>query len=133
MHFAAVGGLEGDGADGALVEDFAVLLLDVHLLSLEGLEHHITVKASEKEDMLPFFRAFPPHPPLLLHRLDLLVPGLAGVVQAVLLDVLLDVRRAAQGPAFRAAVGGLVGVDAFVGSEAALVGQQHCARVAHLF
>lgn len=54
MHLAAVGGLEGDGADGALVEDLAVLLLDVHLLSLEGLEHHITVKTSGKEDMLPF-------------------------------------------------------------------------------
>lgn len=52
MHFTAVGGLKGDGTRGALVEDFAVFLLDVHLLSLEGLEHHITVKTPEKEDTL---------------------------------------------------------------------------------
>lgn len=88
MHFAAVGRLKGDGTDGALVEDFAVLLLYVHLLSLEGLENHITVKTSEKQDMLPFrqhCRATS------LSWSDLLVPGLPGVVQAVFLDVLLDV------------------------------------------
>lgn len=54
MHFAAVGSLKGDGTDGALVEDFAVLLFNVHLLPLESLENHITVKTPEKEDMLPF-------------------------------------------------------------------------------
>lgn len=130
MHFTAVGGLEGDGAHGALVEDFAVFLLDVHLLSLEGLENHITVKTPEKEDTLPLHpRYSAPLPP----TLHLLVPGLPGVVQAVFLNVLLDVCGAAQGSTFRAAVRRLVGVDAFVSSEAALVGQQHCAHVAHLF
>lgn len=119
MHFAAVGGLKGDGTDGALVEDFAVLLLYVHLLSLEGLENHITVKTSEKEDMLPFCyhcsAVFPA-------CRDLLVPSLPGVVQAVFLDVLLDVCRAAQSSTFRTAVRGLVGVKALMSSEAALVG-----------
>lgn len=119
MHFAAVGGLEGNGTDGALVEDFAVLLLYVHLLSLEGLENHITVKTSEKEEMLPFCSYCSA---IFLACLDLLVPSLPGVVQAVFLDVLLDVCRAAQGSAFRTAVRGLVGMNAFMSSEAALVG-----------
>lgn len=121
MHFAAVGGLKGDGTDGALVEDLAVLLLDVHLLSLEGLENHITVKTSGREDTLPF-RARTAAPCVSTLRLHSLVPGLPGVVEAVFLHVLLDVCRAAQGSTFRAAVRRLVGVNALVGSEAALVG-----------
>lgn len=130
MHFAAVGGLKGDGADGALVEDLAVLLLHVHLLPLEGLEDHITVKTSGREDTLTTPRSRPRD--LDLARLHSLVPGLAGVVEAVFLHVLLDVGGAAQGSALRAAVRRLVGVKALVGSEAALVGEQHGARVAHL-
>lgn len=99
MCFAALGGLESDRADGALVEDLAVFLFDVTLLSVESLEHHVTVETP--------------------------VPGPARVVQAVLLDVLLYVGGAAQGAALGAAVRGLVGVKALVSSEAALVGQQH--------
>lgn len=46
MHFTARGGLEGHRTDGALVEDLTVLLLDVALLSLEGLKNHVTVETS---------------------------------------------------------------------------------------
>lgn len=60
------------------------------------------------------------------------VAHLAGIVQAVLLHVGLEVGRATEGPALRAAVGGLVGVDPLVGTEAALVGQQHLAHLASL-
>lgn len=49
MHFTALSGLEGDRTDGALVEDLTVLLLDVGLLSLEGLKNHVTVETSETE------------------------------------------------------------------------------------
>ena len=44
----------------------------------------------------------------------------------------LEVGRAAEGPALRTTVGGLVGVDPLVGAEAALVGQQHLAHLAGL-
>lgn len=64
MHFTAVSGLKGDGTHGALVEDFAVFLLDVHLLSLEGLENHITVKTPEKEDTLPLHSHCSSTPPM---------------------------------------------------------------------
>lgn len=53
-------------------------------------------------------------------------------MQTVLLDVLLQVGGATRRAALRAAVRRLVRVDALVGSEAALVGQQHGAQVAHL-
>lgn len=53
-------------------------------------------------------------------------------MQAVLLYVGLEVGRAAEGPALRTTVGGLVGVDPLVGAEAALVGQQHLAHLAGL-
>lgn len=52
----------------------------------------------------------------------LLVPSLAGVVQAVLLDVFLYVCRTTQGTTFRTAVRRFVSVNALVSSEAALVG-----------
>lgn len=56
MHFTAVGGLEGNWTDGALVKDFAVFLLNVSLLSLKGLENHITVKTSgRKGNIMPLF------------------------------------------------------------------------------
>lgn len=62
MHFAALGGLEGDGTDGALVEDLTVLLLNVVLLSLEGLKNHVTVETSETGRYMRappfFFRVF---------------------------------------------------------------------------
>lgn len=61
-----------------------------------------------------------------------LVPSFARIVQAVLLDVLLHVGGATRCTALRTAVRGLVRVDALVGSEAALVGQQHGAHVTHL-
>lgn len=47
MHFTALFGLEGDRTDGALVENLTVLLLDVGLLSWEGLKNHVTVETSE--------------------------------------------------------------------------------------
>ncbi len=53
---------------------------------------------------------------------DLLVPSLTSVVQTVFLDVLLYVSRAAQGATLRTAVRGLVCVNAFMSSKAALVG-----------
>lgn len=49
MHFTAVRGLEGNWTDGALVKDFTVFLLNVSLLSLKGLENHITVKTSGRK------------------------------------------------------------------------------------
>ncbi len=52
----------------------------------------------------------------------LLVPSLASVVQTVFLDMLLYVRRTTQGTTLRTAVRGLVRVNAFVSSVAALVG-----------
>lgn len=53
-------------------------------------------------------------------------------MQTVFLDVLLQVGRATRRAALGTAVRGLVRVDALVGSEAALVGQQHGAHVTHL-
>lgn len=47
MHFTALGGLEGHWTDGALVEELAVLLLDVALLSVEGLKNHVAVETPE--------------------------------------------------------------------------------------
>lgn len=44
----------------------------------------------------------------------------------------LEVGRAAEGSTLRAAIGGLVGVDPLVGTETALVGQQHLAHLASL-
>lgn len=52
----------------------------------------------------------------------LLVPSLASVVQTVFLDMLLYVCRTTQGPTLRTAVRRLVCVNAFVSSEATLVG-----------
>lgn len=52
----------------------------------------------------------------------LLVPSLASVVQTVFFDVLLYVRRPTQGATLGTAVRGLVSMDAFMSSEAALVG-----------
>lgn len=49
MCFAAVGGLESHGADGAFVKDFAVFLLDVALLSLDAFENHVAVKTPARE------------------------------------------------------------------------------------
>lgn len=46
MHFTAIGGLEGNRTDGALVKDITVFLLNVNRLSLKGLENHIAVKTS---------------------------------------------------------------------------------------
>lgn len=56
----------------------------------------------------------------------------AGVMQAVLFDVSLEIGRAADGPALRAAVRGLVSVDPLVSAVAALVGQHHLAHLASL-
>lgn len=61
-----------------------------------------------------------------------LVSYFACVVEAVLLDVLLDVHRATDCPALGAAVRGFVGVEALVGPVTALVGEQHWAQLAHL-
>lgn len=58
--------------------------------------------------------------------------NLAGVVQAVLLDVGLEVGGAAHGPALGAAVRRLVSVDPLVGTVTALVGQHHLAHLARL-
>lgn len=56
MQFTAVGGLEGDRTDGALVKYFTVFLFNVSLLPLKGLENHVTVKTSgRKGNILPLF------------------------------------------------------------------------------
>lgn len=128
MHFKAGGGLESNGADGALVKHFAVSLLDVRPLPLESLENHVTVKTPERKGSTSqLFSLLIASSPFATARLssalaDLLVPSLASVVQTVLLDVLLYVCRATQSAALRAAVRGLVRVKTFVSAEAALVG-----------
>lgn len=132
MHFTALGGLKGNWTDGALVEDLTVLLLNVGLLSLEGLKNHVTMETSKTgrcmrthfSDAVFFLR-----PSSFAYSL---VPSLARVVQTVFLDVLLQVGRTTWCTALRTAVRWLVSVDAFVGSETALVGQQHRAHVTHL-
>lgn len=122
MHFTAVSSHEGNGTDGALVKDFTVFLLNVGLLSLKGLENHITVKTSgRKGNNVTLYCIY-----FFLYTVGLLsyllVPSLASVVQTVFLDMFLYVRRATQGATLRTAVRGLVCVDAFMSSEAAFVG-----------
>lgn len=56
----------------------------------------------------------------------------AGVVQAVFLDVGLEVGGAAHGSTLRAAVRGLVGMNPLVGTVTALVGQHHLAHLTRL-
>lgn len=133
MHFTALFGLEGDRTNGALVENLTVLLLDVGLLSWEGLKNHVTVETSETgRYMRTLFSAaecFILRPSSSAYSL---VPSLARVVQTVFLDVLLQVGRTTRRAALWTAVRGLANVDAFVGSETALVGQQHGAHVTHL-
>lgn len=78
--------------------------------------------------MMPLFRLhcnYVSNKACLSYLNNLLVPSLAGIMQTVLLDVLLYVRRTTQGATLRTAVRGLVCVDAIVSFEAALVGQQH--------
>lgn len=53
-------------------------------------------------------------------------------MQAVLLNVGLEVGGAADSPALRAAVRGLVGMDPLVSTVTALVGQHHLAHLARL-
>lgn len=53
-------------------------------------------------------------------------------MQAVLLNVGLEVGGAADSPALRAAVWGLVGMDPLVSAVTALVGQHHLAHLARL-
>lgn len=53
----------------------------------------------------------------------------AGVMQAVLFDVGLEIGGAADSPALGAAVRRLVSVDPLVGAVAALVGQHHLAHL----
>lgn len=134
MHFTALGGLEGHRTDGALVEELAVLLLDVALLSVEGLKNHVAVETPETgshDNSVSFPRSarFISRPSSSAYSL---VPSLARVVQTVFLHVLLQVGGATRGAALWTAVRGLVSVDAFMGSETALVGQQHGAHVTHL-
>lgn len=134
MHLAAFCGFEGDRTDGALVEDFAVLLLNVALLTLDGLKDHVTVETSERGEgaRMFFFHSFITPRPSSSSSAHSLVPGFARIVQTVLLDVLLQVGGATRRTALRTAERRLVRVDALVGSEAALVGQQHGAHITHL-
>lgn len=53
-------------------------------------------------------------------------------MQAILLYMRLEVGRATEGSTLWTTVGGLVGVDPLVGTETALVGQQHLAHLASL-
>lgn len=122
MHFTAVSSHEGNWTDGALVKDFTVFLLNVGLLSLKGLENHITVKTPGRKGnnatlYSSFCKAY-----IVCLLSYLLVPSLASVVQTVFLDMLLYVRGATQGTTLRTAVRGLVCVDAFMSSKAAFVG-----------
>jgi len=67
--------------------------------------------------------------PLELHKPE---SDFAGVMQAVLLDVSLEIGRAADGSALRAAVRGLVSVDPLVSAVTALIGQHHLAHLTRL-
>lgn len=118
MQFTVVRGLECNRADGALVQDLTVFFFDMSLLSLKGPENHITVKTSGRKGKhnccnsalytVGFF--FKKN----LHFLPSysLVPSLASIVQAVFPDVLLDVCRTTQGTTLRAAVRGLMCMNA---------------------
>lgn len=98
--------LEGHGTECTFVENLAVSLLDVAFQQGQGQMDNPAVDAP--------------------------VAHLAGIVQAIFLHVGLEVGRAAEGSTLRAAIGGLVGVDPLVGTETALVGQQHLAHLASL-
>lgn len=100
----AAGSLEGHGAECTFVENLAVSLLDMAFQQGQGQVDDTTVDAP--------------------------VAHLAGIVQAILLYMGLEVGRAAEDPTLRAAVGGLVCVNPLVGTETALVGQQHLAYLA---
>lgn len=95
------GSLEGHGAECTFVEDLAVSLLDVAFQQGQSQVDDTTVNAP--------------------------VAHFSGIVQAILLYVSLEVSRATEDTALRAAVGGLVCMDPLVCTEAALVGQQHLA------
>lgn len=130
MHFTAVSGLEGNWTVGALVKDFTVFLLNVSLLALKGLENHITVETSERKGHLIPFLCLQCTIACSCQGLQfmlayLLVPGLTSVMQAIFLDMLLYICRAAQGATLRTAVRGLVCMNAFMSFEAALIWQQH--------
>lgn len=64
--------------------------------------------------------------PLELHKPE---SDFAGVMQAVLLDMSLEIGRAADGSALGAAVWRLVSVDPLVSAVTALVGQHHLAHL----
>lgn len=100
----AAGSLEGHGAECTLVENLAVSFLDVAFQQGQGQVDNSAVDAP--------------------------VAHLAGIVQAILLYVGLEVGRATEGPTLRTAVGGLVCMDPLVGTETALVGKQHLAHLA---
>lgn len=100
----AAGSLEGHGAESTFVENLAVSLLDVAFQQGQGQVDDPTVDAP--------------------------VAHLAGIVQAILLYVGLEVGGATECSTLWTAVRGLVCVDPLVGTETALVGQQHLAHLA---
>lgn len=120
MQFTVVGGLECNRADGALVQDLTVFFFDVSLLSLKGPENHITVKTSGRKgkhnccNSALYTVGKGGGLKKTLHFLPSysLVPSLASIVQAVFPDVLLDVCRTTQGTTLRAAVRGLMCMNA---------------------
>lgn len=117
MQFTAVGGLECNRADGALVQDLTVFFFYVSLLSLKGPENHITVKTSGRKGKhnccnSPLYTVGGFKKPLHFLPSYSLVPSLASIVQAVFPDVLLDVCRTTQGTTLRAAVRGLMCMNA---------------------
>lgn len=101
---SAAGSLEGHGAECTFVENLAVSLLDVAFQQGQGQVDDTTVDAP--------------------------VAHLAGIVQAILLDMGLEVSGATEDATLRAAVGGLVSMNPLVCTEAALVGQQHLTHLA---
>lgn len=119
MQFTVVGGLECNRADGALVQDLTVFFFDMSLLSLKGPENHITVKTSGRKGKHNCCNSALYTVGFLKKKKNLhflpsysLVPSLASIVQAVFPDVLLDVCRTTQGTTLRAAVRGLMCMNA---------------------
>lgn len=98
------GSLEGHGAECTLVENLAVSLLDVAFQQGQSQVDDTTVDAP--------------------------VAHFSGIVQAILFHMGLEVGRATEDTTLRAAVGGLVSVNPLVGTETALVWQQHLAHLA---
>lgn len=122
--------LEGHGAAGALVEDFAVSGLNVRLDGIQPSKHHLAAGASaqgddKKKGVTNNKRGEKKQFTQVLGRIDTPVSDTPGEVQTGLLQVRLKARLPGNAAALRANVRRSVFVDPLVGGDGAGVRQHH--------